>query len=443
MSTISPVNIAEVSPLTPQSPIDLNNPAPSHQPGPYSAMLSDHLFEGDLPKSNSSESNILAAGESLVIESLAQMREGVINEEGGSFVDGILGDSELVVLHPSTDSSDTDEDNIPLRWAIQMRMVPVTTKGKEKSSEITTTENQRRRRSGDVVIELSTDDVVDVSNELSEKESMDEDIPLVVAEKGKRETSQGEIQDNLHPRRKVLGRRVFDTKILTKLEQVQEFYYNVEFVEDGSLHTWVGNKNQYLDEELLEKILKVPIEGTRSVVGKSCSKQFVKKCSKLPDICCASMQNKIIKGEYQLLFEFVNKKRTVASSTDLFVIESLCKFEPLNLPTLMLEHMYKTITKHKGKHGMGYGHFLTKVFKHLDILVGLGSVGTIKQSFSLMHLREVRTTEQDVSVSTRTRSAEARIGGDDCVCEQQGYRDCLIKGSTAQSNALRDTNRGA
>ncbi|KAH0636647.1 hypothetical protein KY289_036562 [Solanum tuberosum] len=70
-STISPVNIGETSPLNPQSPLDLNN-----EPGPCSAMLSDHLFEGELPENKSSESNILAASESLLVESLTQMREG-------------------------------------------------------------------------------------------------------------------------------------------------------------------------------------------------------------------------------------------------------------------------------------------------------------------------------------------------------------------------------
>ncbi|KAH0742996.1 hypothetical protein KY290_030989 [Solanum tuberosum] len=338
-------------------------------------------------------------------------------------MDRILGDSEPVfdqtpevVLHPSTDSSDTDEDNVPLRWAILKRMVIVTTNGKEKvieettkkrpftraisqelmgdamnSSKTTTTENRRRRRSGDVVIELSANDVMDVSNELSENESMDEDIPLVIAKGGKgkqlkksgkvksrtptakkgdttkgkekesqkkrepskrkRETSpvhkqnseQGlgtkqrkddkevykqTIIDNLRLQ-KVLGGRVFDTEILTKPgmnslvdlmelqswthlfmtkfpvlheEQVREFYYNVEFAEDDSFHTWVGNKSLYLDEELLGKIQEVPREETRSVVGKSCTKQFVKECSKLPDMHCAGVQKKIMKGEYQLLF---------------------------------------------------------------------------------------------------------------------------------------------
>ncbi|KAH0664995.1 hypothetical protein KY285_026201 [Solanum tuberosum] len=77
MSTISPINIGKTGPLNTQSSLDLNN-----EHGPCSFMLSDLLFEGDLPENKSSESNILAASESLVVESLTQMREGLLSEEG-------------------------------------------------------------------------------------------------------------------------------------------------------------------------------------------------------------------------------------------------------------------------------------------------------------------------------------------------------------------------
>ncbi|KAH0764826.1 hypothetical protein KY285_000697 [Solanum tuberosum] len=95
------------------------------------------------------------------------------------------------------------------------------------------------------------------------------------------------------------------------------------------------------------------------------------------------------------------EKRTVAYAADLFVMESLSKFEPLNLQALTLDHMYKTIIEHKGKHGMGYGHILTKVFKHLNIPVGLGTIGTAKQ--------ESRTTEQDVSVGNGKKSLKHEL----------------------------------
>ncbi|KAH0634812.1 hypothetical protein KY290_036429 [Solanum tuberosum] len=111
-------------------------------------QLSYHLFEGDLPKSRSSESNILAASECLVIESLAQMREEVMHVEGEKIVDEILGDSQPVFdqtpeigAYPSSDSTDTDEDNLPLKWSVQRIMVLVSIKGKEKVTE----ETPRRR----------------------------------------------------------------------------------------------------------------------------------------------------------------------------------------------------------------------------------------------------------------------------------------------------------
>ena len=63
-------------------------------------------------------------------------------------------------------------------------------------------------------------------------------------------------------------------------------------------------------------------------------------------------------------------------------MESLCKFDLIHFPALILEHMYKTVVEHKGKHGMGYGYFFTKVFHHLNIPVGAGKIRTAKQSFT-------------------------------------------------------------
>ena len=62
-------------------------------------------------------------------------------------------------------------------------------------------------------------------------------------------------------------------------------------------------------------------------------------------------------------------------------MELLCKFEPLNLPGIMLEHMYKTVIERKGIHGMGYGYFPTEVFKYFNIPLSVGKVGTVKQAF--------------------------------------------------------------
>ena len=63
---------------TPDNPfyaIDLNSSCLPTGPGPFQDMLPYNLFEGDLPRHKASESNILAANEELVIESLAMIRE--------------------------------------------------------------------------------------------------------------------------------------------------------------------------------------------------------------------------------------------------------------------------------------------------------------------------------------------------------------------------------
>ena len=136
------------------------------------------------------------------------------------------------------------------------------------------------------------------------------------------------------------------------------------------------------------------------VVGKTCSIEFVTLCSKLPTTKCAGLFKKVMKSEYQLVLKFVNKtllprteKRTSATSTNLYDMELLCKFEPLNLPGLMIEHMYKTIIERKGIHGMGYGYFLTEVFKYFNIPLGVGKVGTVKQAFSGTTLVECECIE--------------------------------------------------
>ena len=71
--TSYPVNIASEVVRKPSSPLDLNNPVLSPQPGPLVDMLSDHLSEGDLAKNRAPKFNILAASEILAIESLTKM----------------------------------------------------------------------------------------------------------------------------------------------------------------------------------------------------------------------------------------------------------------------------------------------------------------------------------------------------------------------------------
>ena len=141
-----------------------------------------------------------------------------------------------------------------------------------------------------------------------------------------------------------------------------------------------------LNEEVLGRILRVPTEGTRSVLNKTCSLEFSSMISKTPTTKVAGIYKKIMKSEYQLVFKFVNKvvlpcteKRTVATAADLYIMEMLCSFEALSLPSLMIEHIHKTVIERKGVHGMGYGYFLTEVFKHFQIPLVLERWGQLNK----------------------------------------------------------------
>lgn len=65
------------------------------------------------------------------------------------------------------------------------------------------------------------------------------------------------------------------------------------------------------------------------------------------------------KGAYQHFFDFINKvvlprseKRTIYFREDFLMMEAFNKFEAINLLAIILDHMNKTITVKKSKHGI-------------------------------------------------------------------------------------------
>ncbi|TMW83248.1 hypothetical protein EJD97_002388 [Solanum chilense] len=217
--------------------------------------------------------------------------------------------------------------------------------------EMSTAENRSARTFKVSNFKLLESGVIDVFTEETEKAYMK-----------KRPGTQGKIEEQVNKQETVDNLR--KQSILAGRE-------------DGSVNTIVNDIVVHLDETLLGKILRVPRDGTMCVVGKTCSVEFVTQCSKQPTTKCAGLFKKGMKSEYQLAVEFVNKtllpqteKRTSTTSVDLYVMELLCKFEPLNLPGIMVEHMYKTVIERKG------------------ILVG-----TVKQAFSETTLVECECIE--------------------------------------------------
>ena len=117
-------------------------------PGPFQDMLPDNMFEGDLPKHKASESNILAASEELVIESLAMMREEeraehteVLEIEEVRPTQPIFDKTPDIGRYSSSSSSDSASEEEPLKWKVERREGDKSRKGKEKVVE----EAPRRR----------------------------------------------------------------------------------------------------------------------------------------------------------------------------------------------------------------------------------------------------------------------------------------------------------
>lgn len=85
------------------------------------------------------------------------------------------------------------------------------------------------------------------------------------------------------------------------------------------------------------------MKGIRSVTGKFPSTAFVEEIRKVSKRNKTGVPKKFKKGTFWLYFEFVNKalllrfeKRTVITSSDLFLMESLSKMDKINLPALSL-----------------------------------------------------------------------------------------------------------
>ncbi|KAH0748135.1 hypothetical protein KY290_027367 [Solanum tuberosum] len=164
--------------------------------------------------------------------------------------------------------------------------------------------------------------------------------------------------------------QLFEPPVLYLHEpEVREFFYKMELLKGGGITTIVRNVQIHLDEETLGIILGVPVAGVRTIEG--C------KPTGLP--------KKFLKGEYQLMFEFINKvvvprteKRTVVSAVDLFLVEKHDELEQINLPAIMLEHMHRVMTWKNAKHDIPYGYLLNFVFNHFEVPVGKGVPGTTK-----------------------------------------------------------------
>lgn len=157
----------------------------------------------------------------------------------------------------------------------------------------------------------------------------------------------------------------------------------------------VNEVNIAIDEEVMSEILGVPTEGTRSLRSEKGSVNFLKICGRLDDINIKNVNKKTMKGEYQMLFELVNKsllpkseKRTTVAGPNLFLMEILSKYNKVNLPAIVIEHIHTVMTAKDGKHGLAYDFWLNRVFEYFSVVCGKGKAGSVKQMFNITTLED-------------------------------------------------------
>ena len=121
-----PSSSQQDTPYNPFYDIDQNGSCLPTGPGPFQDMLPYNLFEGDLPKHKASESNILAASEELVIESLAMMLEEaraeqteVLQREEVRNTQPIFDKTPDIGRYCSSSSSSSESDEEPLKWKVE------------------------------------------------------------------------------------------------------------------------------------------------------------------------------------------------------------------------------------------------------------------------------------------------------------------------------------
>lgn len=106
-----------------------------------------------------------------------------------------------------------------------------------------------------------------------------------------------------------------------------EFFCKIELMDDGRITTIVNEIRMHQDEVTLGIILEVPIRGFRSIEGSKPFEEFTLQAKKMEKFKHQELPNKLQKGEYQLLFKFINKvivlrskKQTVVLDTHFFLM---------------------------------------------------------------------------------------------------------------------------
>lgn len=97
------------------------------------------------------------------------------------------------------------------------------------------------------------------------------------------------------------------------------------------------------------------------------------------------MTKNFLKGEYQLIFELVNKallsyteKRATVIGPNLFPMDTLFKYKKVNLLAILIDHMNIVMREKDGKHGLAYRFWMNRIFLYFTIECVPGKIGSVK-----------------------------------------------------------------
>ncbi|TMW87859.1 hypothetical protein EJD97_019390 [Solanum chilense] len=261
-STWSKSNPPTSSPLdNPENPfhsIDLQISSVPTKPGPHHEMLSDALFERILPRNKTSESNILAASEELVTESLAMMREEVRVEESEPFQNEEIRETQPI-FDRTLDFG---------RYKVERRDVSASKKGKDKVvGEVFKRRPITRSDAKRMMVDALKDSAKSTTENMSARTFKVSNFKLL--ESGVIDVSAEETEKGYRKKRSVKTKR----KGTKKAEQTKSTNETGKgkrkrsqgpgTQEDGSVNNRVNDIAVHLDETLLGKILRVPRDCTR------------------------------------------------------------------------------------------------------------------------------------------------------------------------------------
>lgn len=108
-------------------------------------------------------------------------------------------------------------------------------------------------------------------------------------------------------------------------------------------------------------------------------------CGILDRLLTENSDKRILKEEFQLLFELVtntllsrSNMETILTGANMFLMKIFFKYKVVSLPTIIIEHMNFVLNDKDRRYGLPYDLWLTRVFAYFNIERGKMQVQSAK-----------------------------------------------------------------